>query len=177
MNEGIELCLFYINHSYHLILFLLQAIDNNLAMRCSCHGVSGTCTTRTCSRVIPFFREIGRKLKEKFDCASKVKMKRIGARSALLLEEEFLKPLTNQDLAYLKDSPSYCNENDGSFGTINRYCNKESKGIDGCFLLCCNRGFKSSIEVVKKRCNCNFKWCCKVTCKICTIKQKVHRCL
>ena len=148
-------------------------------MRCSCHGVSGTCTTRTCSRVIPFFREIGKKLKEKFDCASKVKMKTVGARSALLPENKKLKPLTNQDLAYLKDSPSYCNENkkEGSLGTASRYCNKDSRGIDGCSLLCCDRGFTSSVEVVKKRCHCKFKWCCKVTCKTCSVKQKVYRCL
>ena len=147
-------------------------------MQCSCHGVSGTCTTRTCSRVIPLFQEIGKKLKEKFDCASKVMVKRVGARSALLPEDERLKPLTNQDLAYLKDSPDYCDENkkEGSLGTTGRYCNINSKGIDGCSLLCCDRGSDPSVEIIKKRCHCKFKWCCKVTCKTCSIKTKFYKC-
>nr|AHZ09432.1 Wnt4 [Rhopilema esculentum] len=155
-----------------------KAIENNLAMRCSCHGVSGTCSTRTCSRVIPSFQEIGMKLKEKFDCASMVALQRVGARIALLPKDKRLKPLTNQDLAYLKESPSYCdaNKREGSLGTTGRYCNEHSKGIDGCALLCCDRGYRSSIEIVKKRCRCKFKWCCQVTCDTCSIAQKVYKC-
>lgn len=147
-------------------------------MRCSCHGVSGTCTTRTCSRVIPSFHEIGKKLKEKFDSASKVKLTRVGARSALLPRDKKLKPLTNQDLAYLKDSPTYCDENkkQGSLGTTGRYCNKYSQGIDGCSLLCCDRGYKTSIEVMTKNCQCKFTWCCTVTCETCNVKQEVYKC-
>ena len=147
-------------------------------MRCSCHGVSGTCTTRTCARVIPSFQQIGIKLKEKFDCASKVKLQKVGSRITLLPEDRRLKPLTNQDLAYLQDSPSYCNANkkEGSLGTRGRYCNKDSKGIDGCSLLCCDRGFRTHMETVKKRCKCKFKWCCQVTCKTCKIRKKVHTC-
>eukprot|EP00794_Sanderia_malayensis_P015440 gene15440-17016_t len=156
-----------------------KTIEHNLIMRCSCHGVSGSCTTRTCSRVIPSFREIGKKLKEKFDCASKVSLQKVGARIALLPKDRTLKPLTNQDLAYLVDSPSYCSPNrkEGSVGTKGRYCNKESKGIDGCALLCCDRGFKKHTETLHKQCKCEFKWCCQVTCKTCKLKQQAYTCL
>lgn len=156
-----------------------KTIENNLAMRCSCHGVSGTCTTRTCSRVIPSFRDIGQRLKNKFDCASKVSLHQVGARTALLPTDKKLKPLTNQDLAYLKDSPAYCaaNRKEGSLGTRGRYCNKDSAGIDGCALLCCDRGYMKHTETITKQCKCKFKWCCQVTCKTCKLKKQAYTCL
>lgn len=39
---------------------------------CKCHGISGSCLLKTCWKKLPKFREIGRRLKMKFDHAVKV---------------------------------------------------------------------------------------------------------
>lgn len=39
---------------------------------CKCHGLSGSCTLRTCWRKMPSLRDVGNRLKEKFDGAAKV---------------------------------------------------------------------------------------------------------
>jgi hypothetical protein len=39
---------------------------------CKCHGLSGSCTLRTCWRKLPLFRDVATRLKEKFDGAAKV---------------------------------------------------------------------------------------------------------
>lgn len=39
---------------------------------CKCHGLSGSCTLRTCWRKLPLFRDVAIRLKDKFDGAAKV---------------------------------------------------------------------------------------------------------
>lgn len=64
----------------------------------------------------------------------------------------------------------------GSIGTAGRPCNKTSKGIDGCDLLCCGRGYDTRRVLVTQPCHCTFKWCCSVECKTCTQWKDEHYC-
>ena len=63
-----------------------QAIEKNMRVQCKCHGVSGSCEMKTCWRAMPPFKEIGTVLKEKFDGATEVVMRRIGSRRQLVGE-------------------------------------------------------------------------------------------
>nr|XP_018668824.1 uncharacterized protein LOC100175210 isoform X1 [Ciona intestinalis] len=50
----------------------IRVVKSNLIEKCKCHGVSGSCTTKTCWRkVVPFY-EISRKIKRAYDKAVKV---------------------------------------------------------------------------------------------------------
>merc|ERR1712048_459467 len=73
------------------------------------------------------------------------------------------------DLVYLVTSPDYCEYDvkKGSLGTKGRECDPTSKGIDGCDLLCCNRGYTTRRELRTERCKCKFHWCCYVECEEC----------
>nr|AGR51128.1 wingless-type MMTV integration site family, member eta [Lethenteron camtschaticum] len=42
-------------------------LEENMKPVCKCHGVSGSCTTRTCWATLPQFREVGSALKRKYD--------------------------------------------------------------------------------------------------------------
>ena len=64
----------------------------------------------------------------------------------------------------------------GSIGTAGRACNKTSKGIDGCDLLCCGRGYDTRRVLTTQPCNCTFRWCCAVECKTCTQWKDEHYC-
>ena len=150
-----------------------------MSVQCKCHGVSGSCEMKTCWRAMPSFTVVGEKLKEKFDGATEVKEQRIGTRRQLVPVNAQFKPHTERDLVYLVASPDFCekDEKTGSLGTRGRLCNKMSKAIDGCELMCCGRGFKTRRKIVIERCQCKFHWCCHVKCKQCKREVEEHTCL
>ncbi|XP_019371378.1 PREDICTED: protein Wnt-5b [Gavialis gangeticus] len=155
---------------------MLMNLQNNEAGRravykladvaCKCHGVSGSCSLKTCWLQLADFRKVGDLLKEKYDSAAAMRISRKGKLE--LVNNRFNMP-TQEDLVYVDPSPDYClrNETTGSLGTQGRLCNKTSEGMDGCELMCCGRGYDQFKSVQVERCNCKFHWCCYVKCKQC----------
>ena len=156
-----------------------QAIEENMKVECKCHGVSGSCEMRTCWRAVPSFRKVGQILKEKFDGATEVKVGMHDMRIRLVPLNPQFKPHTDKDLVYMAPSPDFCEQDLklGSPGTHGRVCNKSSKAIDGCDLLCCGRGYHTFKVQVIERCQCKFYWCCIVKCKQCTTIVDKHVCV
>lgn len=144
---------------------------------CKCHGISGSCTLQTCSRRMPNFRDIGNKLKERFDGAVKVIPGNDG--HSFIPEGETIKPPSRMDLVYSEDSPTFCNPNLtlGSFGTKGRECKDNSPSEEGCGIMCCGRGALPYTEEIQTHCNCTFKYCCDVECEICRLNKTTHICL
>ena len=144
-----------------------QAVYKTADVACKCHGVSGSCSLKTCWLQLAEFRKVGDQLKEKYDSAAAM---RITRRGKLELVNSRFKPPTPEDLVYVDPSPDYClrDESTGSLGTRGRLCNKTSEGLDGCALMCCGRGYNQFKSVRTERCHCKFHWCCFVRCKKCT---------
>ncbi|XP_071945621.1 protein Wnt-4-like [Antedon mediterranea] len=155
-----------------------RVIEENMRTECKCHGVSGSCEMKTCWRAMPTFRSVGEKLKEKFDGATEVVEVRDKKRKDLRPADKNFKPYTHTDLIYLVPSPDFCNPDysTGSLGTKGRECNRTSKAMDGCDLMCCGRGFDTYQETITERCSCKFHWCCYVECKQCTKTIEIHKC-
>ncbi|CAG5124494.1 unnamed protein product, partial [Candidula unifasciata] len=153
-----------------------RAIEDNMRVECKCHGVSGSCELRTCWRSLPVFSTVGTILKEKFDGATEVKP--LNTNELVPLNPQF-KPHTDQDLVYMDASPDFCEADAkiGSLGTHGRSCNKTSKAMDGCELMCCGRGSVMRQVKVVERCKCKFHWCCSVRCKTCERVVDEHTCL
>lgn len=151
------------------------AIKNNLHVECKCHGLSGSCSLKTCIRKMPNFREIGHKLKQHFDGAAKVIPGNDG--KSFIPDHPSNKPPSRTDLVYSEESSDFCYPNNtlGSFGTQGRECNETSPGEDGCPILCCNRDHVTYTKTVQKSCHCEFRYCCEVKCKMCneTVKYSV----
>lgn len=59
-----------------LSLSLLQAVYNLANVACKCHGVSGSCSLKTCWLQLADFRQVGEFLKEKYDSAAAMRMGR-----------------------------------------------------------------------------------------------------
>uniref|UniRef100_A0AAG5DX57 Protein Wnt n=1 Tax=Anopheles atroparvus TaxID=41427 RepID=A0AAG5DX57_ANOAO len=152
------------------------AVKQFMRMECKCHGLSGSCTTKTCWMKLPPFSEVGARLKEHFDGATKVIARNDG--HSFMPDDVTIKPPTRRDLVYTEDSDDFCEPNakTGSLGTHGRECNLTSSGVDGCSLMCCKRGQTHSQVEVKRNCNCSFKWCCEVTCSTCIDIQDVYTC-
>ena len=136
-------------------------------------------------------------LKEKFDGAHEVKQKRKNGRRMLVTKFSRFKNHKDTDLVYLVTSPDYCEYDvkKGSLGTSGRECDpvsvkrdifsckidqiflfQSSKGIDGCDLLCCNRGYTTRRERRTERCRCKFHWCCYVECEECVRDVQISTC-
>lgn len=152
------------------------AVKNHMRTECKCHGLSGSCTLRTCWRKMPPFREVGNRLKEKFDGAAKVIAGNDG--HSFMPDDRTIKTPTRTDLVYSEDSADFCkpNRRTGSLGTQGRVCNATSQGVDGCELLCCSRGYTTRQVKEKVNCKCTFRWCCEVTCSVCTERRVIHTC-
>ncbi|XP_067935055.1 protein Wnt-6-like isoform X2 [Watersipora subatra] len=155
------------------------AITENMKKSCKCHGLSGSCTLRTCWLNMPQFSDVGKSLRERYDGAPKVIGDNDG--KTLIPEKATIKPPTTQDLVYTEESPDFCvpNKKYGTNGTVGRFCNGTSYnhfGTDACDILCCNRGFERKTFEIKKKCSCKFVWCCEVVCDICHVNVTVHLC-
>ncbi|XP_059385818.1 protein Wnt-4a-like [Carassius carassius] len=156
-----------------------KAILNNMRVECKCHGVSGSCEVKTCWKAMPPFRKVGNIIKEKFDGATEVELRKVGTTKVLVPRNSQFKPHTDEDLVYLDPSPDFCEHDPrspGILGTAGRFCNKTSKAIDGCELMCCGRGFHTEEVEVVDRCSCKFHWCCYVKCKQCHKMVEMHTC-
>lgn len=150
-----------------------------MRVECKCHGVSGSCEVKTCWKAMPPFRKVGNVIKEKFDGATEVEQRKIGTTKVLVPRNSQFKPHTDEDLVYLDSSPDFCDydpRTPGMLGTVGRQCNRTSKAIDGCELMCCGRGFQTQEVEVVDRCSCKFHWCCYVKCKQCRKMVEMHTC-
>lgn len=169
------------------LFFCLQHITSEMHKDCKCHGMSGACTLRTCWMRLPNFRVVGDMLKDRFDGASRVMVSNDGSSRRQKNRYNFKlqpydpehKPPGQKDLVYYEVSPNFCDRNPrmGIQGTQGRLCNESSIGVDGCDLMCCGRGHRSQEITVVERCQCFFKWCCEVKCKMCRTKKMIHYCL
>ncbi|XP_076645132.1 protein Wnt-7b isoform X3 [Halictus rubicundus] len=209
-----------------------------LQTECKCHGVSGSCTVRTCWRTLPSFRQIGDALMKKYyrakpvvaitppppptmqsldtlystssemppilgnDAKTQGKPNDIGkSRHDRQPPKKAIKPRRphlvlkrtkssggpaigqkripkRSELVFLQSSPNYCEPDlaHGSLGTQGRYCNRTSKGTDGCDLMCCGRGYNTHQFTRTWQCRCKFHWCCRVHCETCTERTEEYTC-
>ncbi|KAI4899308.1 hypothetical protein NFI96_000049 [Prochilodus magdalenae] len=155
----------------------LQAVKNYMRTECKCHGLSGSCTLRTCWKKMPHFREVGDRLLERFNGAFKVMGGNDG--KTLIPVGHNIKPPDKQDLIYSAESPDFClpNRKTGSLGTRGRTCNSTALDVSGCDLLCCERGHRLETVELEENCLCRFHWCCVVQCKKCSVRKELSLCL
>lgn len=174
---------------------MLSSFSSHNSHLAQCHGLSGSCTMKTCWMKLPSFAEVAHRLRDRFDGASKVIARNDG--HSFMTEGLSIKPPTKQDLVYTDESPDFCrpNKQTGSLGenircriivsiiitllftgVHNRECNNTSNGEDGCNILCCNNGYQRSVTFVKSNCKCKFIWCCDVVCSTCTEKREIYTC-
>ncbi|MBZ3873092.1 Protein Wnt-11 [Sciurus carolinensis] len=147
----------------------LKALRASLEMKCKCHGVSGSCSIRTCWKGLQELRDVAADLKTRYLSATKVVHRPMGTRKHLVPKDLDIRPVKDSELVYLQSSPDFCmkNEKVGSHGTQDRQCNKTSNGSDSCDLMCCGRGYNPYTDRVVERCHCKYHWCCYVTCRRC----------
>ncbi|XP_062852898.1 protein Wnt-6 [Trichomycterus rosablanca] len=153
------------------------AVKTHIRTECKCHGLSGSCTLRSCWRKLPLFRQVGDHLMQGFHTSTRVMGGNDG--KSLVPLDQHAPPLTDHSLIYSDESPDFCTANRriGSEGTQGRVCNSTETGSGACDWLCCNKGHGVHTLEYEENCLCQFQWCCEVQCQICVVKKEVSVCL
>ncbi|CAG9766162.1 unnamed protein product [Ceutorhynchus assimilis] len=169
-----------------------KIIKSSILLECKCHGVSGSCTMKTCWKTLPTFRQVGDALMDKYYRARTVTAvpqlasprhihtRRKKQQHLVMTKGKIASKKTPKkvDLVYLQNSPNYCERDltSGSLGTVGRTCNRTSKGTDGCKYMCCGRGYNTHQFIRSTQCRCKFHWCCRVECDTCVEKFEEYTC-
>ena len=129
-------------------------------LSCKCHGVSGSCSSKTCWYEIPQMAVIGGALKEKYDSAQRIAYETVMKRDVETVEikprgRKVRETIVRDNLLYLSKSPNFCTKNMAKdiIGTTGRECNINSNGPDSCDQLCCDRGVIRTTKTVNKNSN------------------------
>ncbi|KAG7276749.1 hypothetical protein CRUP_030366 [Coryphaenoides rupestris] len=133
-----------------------KAVKRFMTLECKCHGVSGSCSLRTCWLALADFRLTGDHLRRRYNGAVQVAVNQYGA-GFTAAHAHFKRPSKN-DLVYFEDSPDYC---------IRNY---------DCEVMCCGRGYDTSRVSRTTKCECKFHWCCAVHCQDCHLQVDLHTC-
>ncbi|XP_060074266.1 protein Wnt-9a-like isoform X1 [Ylistrum balloti] len=159
----------------------IRVVRSNVNTTCKCHGVSGSCTVRTCWQQLSPFHKIGNILKRKYERAVKVEIENNisygkyelpkGEISNAIRPSPFLSAY-GSSMVYMDDSPSYCSRSRYSQGTTGRECDKDRN----CDAICCGRGYNVQTKAYNRSCACQVVWCCDFHCKQCLFEEEVHLC-
>ncbi|XP_072291379.1 protein Wnt-2 [Eucyclogobius newberryi] len=160
-----------------------KAVRRFLSLQCKCHGVSGSCTLRTCWLALSDFRRTGDHLVSRYRRAAQLSINQYGTGSGAGFTTgqrrgpEQRRP-GKHDLVYLEESPDYCTRDphSGTLGTAGRLCSRTSRGVEGCDIMCCGRGYDTARVRLRSKCECKFHWCCSVLCQDCEREEDVHVC-
>ncbi|XP_065191391.1 protein Wnt-4-like [Sycon ciliatum] len=165
-------------------------VESTLQTICKCHGLTGACSVKICWRSLPKVQVVGLILKDKYRNALQMGISEApdvdsppheeGSREPprLVPLDHLAREAEPAELTYLHTSPDYCRPNAtiGIKGTGERECNLESRGDDGCELLCCGNGHHPQRSVLRQQCKCKFVFCCKVVCEYCLVAWETHHC-
>ncbi|KAL8585905.1 hypothetical protein ACOMHN_061066 [Nucella lapillus] len=153
-------------------------IQNSLVTACKCHGVSGSCSIKTCWKALPDFDLIGSTLKQRYALAVEVKRRKRKKQHVLVPIQPGKDSFAPDELIYYAKSPDYCYPDDktGSVGTRGRLCDPNTDGPGNCGPMCCGRGADNFTLEVMERCECKYYWCCYVKCKTCSRVLSLSKC-
>lgn len=156
-----------------------KVVRGNLRRECKCHGVTGSCSLKTCWKELGAFENVGSELKKIYHNAALVKFvdnklqERINRQLRAVSVRE-------KRLVYLDSSPDYCVQNHtvGSPGMLGRTCRGDEASAEKCKSLCdsCRLRHHTVEQYKQIKCRCKFVWCCSVKCDICTTKYSVTTC-
>ncbi|XP_031552978.1 protein Wnt-8b-like [Actinia tenebrosa] len=148
-----------------------KAVRATLMKECKCHGVCGSCSTKTCWKQLAPFEKVGNYLKEKYLKAKEVRVKK--DKLVQKIKPKTFQPIAKKDrsLVFIESSPDYCryNATAGSLGVLGRVCYSDSPNYAKCNNLCtaCGYNIQKKLLVRSVKCECKFEWCCRVKCKTC----------
>ena len=100
-------------------------VSDSLGPTCKCHGVSGSCSIKTCWKALPDVRQFGLALQKRYAAALEVdaRTERKSRERRLMAVQRSRRSVAEDELVYYTISPDYClpDKSLGSVGTRGRY--------------------------------------------------------
>ena len=166
-----------------IIFPIAQVIEDLMSgtdQQCKCHGVSGSCTFKTCHSELPNFNEVAQKIKQKYDDACLVESNGHSV-NTWVAKEEKCSGFTDSDLLYrINDPKAWCQINPriGAVGVKGRVCNPHSTGPDSCENICrqCDRQAITRTVSHTIESECKFEFCCEIRCNRLETTRTEHVC-
>ncbi|KFB53736.1 AGAP009735-PA-like protein [Anopheles sinensis] len=146
----------------------ISAITSAMTDRCKCHGVSGSCSMKTCWRRLGDFNTTAALLRTKYHLAiRKIPVNNKTSRRSAPRDFRPRDAVYDQ-LYYFETSPTFCSVTRG------RRCLHP----DNCATLCCGRGYTTKVIKTLEKCRCRFTngRCCQVVCDYCEKYEDRYYC-
>ncbi|XP_035905177.1 protein Wnt-4 [Anopheles stephensi] len=146
----------------------ISAITSAMTDRCKCHGVSGSCSMKTCWRRLGDFNTTAALLRTKYHLAiRKIPVNNKTSRRSAPRDFRPRETIYDQ-LYYFETSPTFCSVTRG------RRCLHP----DNCATLCCGRGYTTKVIKTLEKCRCRFTngRCCQVVCDYCEKYEDRYYC-
>ncbi|XP_053672153.1 protein Wnt-4 [Anopheles nili] len=146
----------------------ISAISSAMTDRCKCHGVSGSCSMKTCWRRLGDFNTTAALLRTKYHLAiRKFPVNNKTSRRSAPISFRPRESIYDQ-LYYFETSPTFCSVTRG------RRCLHP----DNCATLCCGRGYTTKVIKTLEKCHCRFTngRCCQVVCDYCEKYEDRYYC-
>ncbi|XP_034473126.1 protein Wnt-4 isoform X2 [Drosophila innubila] len=153
----------------------IEAVSTLMKDTCKCHGVSGSCSMKTCWKKMADFNATATLLRQKYNQAIRKAPNQRTMRQAP--SSRMKKPKQRRKkqqqsqyttLYYLETSPTYCSV------TKDRQCLHP----DNCANLCCGRGYITRVFKQVEKCRCRFinGRCCDLICDLCQHYEDKYFC-
>ncbi|XP_044729191.1 protein Wnt-4 [Chrysoperla carnea] len=140
----------------------IRTVASQMRDVCKCHGVSGSCSIKTCWRRVPPLIITATQLKKKYHRAMKFEFGNRATRRA----EPTNKKWPKGQLLYLENSSTFCAV------TPHRKCLNRMN----CATLCCGRGYYTKIVYENRNCNCRWKKKFEMICDQCSFEIEEFTC-
>lgn len=158
---------------------IIRASVLDASAQCKCHGVSGTCTVKTCYSPLTDIDTIALKIKEKFSSACHVESNGHTVSSWVPKKNGVCSSFTENDLIF-RGVYDFCIPNPilGSTGVVGRICEPHTNGPDSCEKVCrqCNKEIVKVMHLVREERDCRFHFCCDITCEVVESQSVYHIC-
>uniref|UniRef100_A0A1A9WUF1 Protein Wnt n=1 Tax=Glossina brevipalpis TaxID=37001 RepID=A0A1A9WUF1_9MUSC len=143
----------------------IEALSALMKDKCKCHGVSGSCSMKTCWKKLSDFNATATLLRQKYNQAvrkapnTRTIRRDVPTSRTKKPKQRRKKQSQYTTLYYLETSPTYCSV------TKDRQCLHP----DNCANLCCGRGHVTRVfkQIEKCRCRFNNGRCCQLICDYC----------
>jgi len=121
-----------------------------MSTQCKCHGVSGSCSVKTCWRSLADMHTVAERIYQKYVVAVQVRSRRISKQRRLSpVAHTGRANFSDDDLLFYTQSPDYCHAEPllGSSGTTNRY----TSTLSTCILITLTVIITTNGSTVSKR--------------------------
>ena len=168
--------------NYAIFYCPIQVIRDSISdsdTQCKCHGVSGSCAVKTCYSQLTNINDIALKLKERYDASCEVKSNG-HSQNTWIPKSDSCSSFSEKDFIFRTDY-DWCVSNPvvDATGVVGRVCEPHSDGPNSCQNLCrrCDKTPIKLTQLVQVERNCQFHFCCEITCERLQREESYHVCV